>query len=182
MIHYNISSIAVLESGYIRPTQPATPDTDAAPGVTPAMATGSEAALRASPLAVAADRVGATASFLCAVHCALLPFVIALLPLIGLGFLAGHAFERVFVVCAAALAMVSIAGAYRRHRKPHALFLMIPGIVLLVTGVAIEIDRHIVLHTACVVTGGVLVASAHLANLVIARRHLHRADCHHPGA
>src|SRR5690348_9027020 len=62
------------------------------------------ATARVSPLAVAADRVGATASFLCAVHCALLPFVIALLPLIGLGFLADHRFERVFVACAAALA------------------------------------------------------------------------------
>ena len=35
-----------------------------------------------------ADRFGATASFLCAVHCALLPLVIAALPAIGLGFLA----------------------------------------------------------------------------------------------
>src|SRR5690348_9850344 len=33
--------------------------------------------------AVLVDRVGATASLLCAVHCALLPFVLALLPLIG---------------------------------------------------------------------------------------------------
>ena len=32
-----------------------------------------------------ADRVGATASFLCAIHCALLPFVLTLLPLLGLG-------------------------------------------------------------------------------------------------
>jgi hypothetical protein len=32
-------------------------------------------------LAVVVDRAGATASLLCAVHCALLPFVLALLPL-----------------------------------------------------------------------------------------------------
>lgn len=124
------------------------------------------------------DRVGATASMLCAVHCALLPFVLALLPLIGLEFLAGHTFERVFVACAAALACASLLSAYRRHRRPHALFLMVPGIVLLCVGIVVNLDVHILVHTACVVTGGVLVASAHVVNLVLAHRH-HQATCVH---
>ena len=38
-------------------------------------------------LSEAADRIGASASFLCALHCAALPFVFALLPALGLGFL-----------------------------------------------------------------------------------------------
>lgn len=116
------------------------------------------------------DRVGATASLLCAVHCVLLPFVLALLPLIGLGFLAGHTFERVFVACAALLASGSIVSGYRRHHHPHALYVMVPGIALLLFGVGIDIDVHIVLHTASVVAGGVLVASAHITNLVLAHR------------
>ncbi len=122
------------------------------------------------------DRVGATASLLCAVHCALLPFVLALLPLIGLEFLAGHTFERIFVACAAALASASLLTAYRRHRHPQALFLMVPGIALLLFGVAINLDVHVLVHTASVVTGGVLVASAHITNLVLAYRH-HRDAC-----
>jgi hypothetical protein len=128
-------------------------------------------------LATLVDRVGAAASRLCAVHCALLPFVLALLPLIGLGFLAGHTFERVFVACAAALASASILTAYRRHRRPQALFLMVPGIALLLVGIVVNLDVHVVVHTACVVTGGVLVASAHAANLVLAHRH--HATCAH---
>ncbi|HET6907470.1 MAG TPA: MerC domain-containing protein [Rhodanobacteraceae bacterium] len=137
------------------------------------------AAIRVSPLAVAADRIGATASFLCAVHCALLPFVIALLPLIGLGFLADHRFERVFVACAAALASVTILTAWRRHRKLNALFLLLPGIALLLSGIAIDIGRHEWLHAALVVCGGVLVASAHVVNLVLSHRHVHTASCGH---
>ncbi|WHZ18665.1 MAG: hypothetical protein OJF55_000814 [Rhodanobacteraceae bacterium] len=145
--------------------------------VVPSVAAAANAPLRpARRFAVLVDRVGATASLLCAVHCALLPFVLALLPLIGLEFLAGHTFERVFVACAAALASASILTAYRRHRKPHALFLAVPGIVLLLFGVAINLDVHVLLHTASVVTGGVLVASAHITNLVLAHRH-HHADC-----
>ena len=129
-------------------------------------------------LAALVDRVGATASLLCAVHCALLPFVLALLPLIGLEFLAGHTFERIFVACAAALASASLLVAFRRHRRPHALFLMVPGIVLLVFGVAIDINAHVAIHTASVVAGGLLVASAHATNLVLAHRH-HCASCEH---
>ena len=138
------------------------------------------ATARVSPLAVAADRVGATASFLCAVHCALLPFVIALLPLIGLGFLADHRFERVFVACAAALASATILTAWRRHRKLNALFLLAPGIALLLSGIVIDIGAHEWMHTALVVCGGVLVASAHVVNLVLSHRHVHDASCGHP--
>lgn len=123
--------------------------------------------------AVLVDRVGATASLLCAVHCMLLPFVLALLPLIGLEFLAGHTFERIFVACAALLASASILTAYRRHHKPHALYLMVPGIVLLLCGVGVDLDVHLVLHTVAVVCGGLLVASSHITNLVLAHRHHH---------
>lgn len=135
--------------------------------------------VHASPrrFAVLVDRIGATASLLCAVHCALLPFVLALLPLIGLEFLAGHTFERIFVACAAVLASISLLVAYRRHRHPQALFLMVPGIVLLLFGVAINLDVHVLLHTVSVVMGGVLVASAHVTNMVLA--HKHSASCSH---
>ncbi|HXS72530.1 MAG TPA: MerC domain-containing protein [Rhodanobacteraceae bacterium] len=143
---------------------------------------GALAAVRISPIAVVADRLGATASLLCAVHCALLPFVLALLPLIGLGFLADHRFERVFVACAAALASVTIVTAWRRHRRLHALFLLVPGIALLLAGIVIDISRHEWLHTGLVVCGGVLVASAHIVNLVLSHRHVHSTDCVHARA
>lgn len=148
-----------------------------APLTSPALAPAPH--LHATPrrFGVLIDRVGATASLLCAVHCALLPFVLALLPLIGLEFLAGHTFERIFVACAALLASASILFAYRRHRQPQALFLMLPGIALLLTGIAIDIDAHLVVHTICVVTGGALVASAHVTNLVLARRHASCTAC-----
>ena len=53
-----------------------------------------------------ADRVGAVASFLCAIHCALLPFVLALLPFMGLEFLADHRLERAFVLFDGLLAVL----------------------------------------------------------------------------
>ncbi len=122
-----------------------------------------------------ADRVGATASFLCAIHCALLPFVLTLLPLLGLGFLAGHRFERGFVMFAATLALFTLAGGYRRHRRPLPLLLAAPGLVLLLLGVTWGLAYPIAVHSALVTCGGLLVASAHFVNLYLDRRHGHAA-------
>ncbi len=122
-----------------------------------------------------ADRVGATASLLCAVHCAALPFVLAALPLLGLSFLAGHTFERVFVLCAASLAAVALVAGYRRHRRRAALALAIPGLALLVIGVCIDLDKALTAHAIMVTIGGTLLACAHLVNLRCSR-HLSTAD------
>lgn len=138
------------------------------------------AAKPAGRLALLADRTGATASLLCAVHCMLLPFVLAALPLIGLGFLAGHAFERGFVLFAAVLASASLLTSYRRHRRPQALYLMVPAIALLVFGISLDIDAHLAVHTAAVVAGGLLLSAAHVTNLWLGRRCRARTCAHAP--
>jgi hypothetical protein len=128
-----------------------------------------------------ADRLGATASFLCAIHCALLPFVLALLPILGLGFLADHAFERGFVLCACVLASAALISGYRRHHRPLPLWLALPGLSLLVLGVTYAENYSIVLHSVMVTCGGLLVASAHFTNLRLDRLHghVHGAQCAH---
>lgn len=123
------------------------------------------------------DRIGATASFVCAVHCALLPLVIALLPAIGLGILADHAFERGFIAFAAALAVFSLVTGYRRHRRYRAFGFLLPGVALMLAGLAVDFDARPTLHAMLVSTGGTLVALSHLANLRLARRHVHDATC-----
>ena len=45
------------------------------------------------PTRIDLDKAGATASLACAVHCALMPLVVTLLPLVGLGFLADERTE-----------------------------------------------------------------------------------------
>jgi hypothetical protein len=128
-----------------------------------------------------ADRVGATASFLCAIHCALLPFVLAILPLIGLSFLADHAFERGFVLCASALALFALVNGYRRHHRSLPLRLALPGLALLVMGVTFAENYSIILHSVLVTCGGLLVASGHFVNLRFDRRlgHVHGPHCAH---
>lgn len=126
-----------------------------------------------------ADRLGAVASFLCAVHCALLPFVIALLPLLGLEFLADHAFERGFVLFAATLATTTLVTGHRKHRRRLPLMLAVPGLLLLVLGVTVvDLDTQTTLHSVMVTCGGLLVASAHMVNLRLTFRAHRSAHAH----
>jgi hypothetical protein len=127
-------------------------------------------------LAHAADRVGATASLLCAVHCAALPFVLTVLPALGLSFLADHDFERAFVAFASLLAATSLIRGYRRHRVATALWILAPGLVLLWTGVWLfDNGTSPGLHATLVALGGCCVALAHIVNLRLT--HLFGACC-----
>jgi len=117
-----------------------------------------------------ADRIGAAASFLCALHCAALPFALAVLPALGLSFLADHAFERVFIAAASTLALIILIRGYRQHHGTRALSLLAPGLVLLWIG-GFLVDGHdtIGMHALLVSIGGSCVALAHLTNLRLAR-------------
>ncbi|MDR6936168.1 MerC domain-containing protein [Luteibacter sp. 3190] len=132
----------------------------------------------------AADRLGATASFLCAIHCAALPFVIALLPLIGLSFLADHRFEAGFVGFACVLASVALVSGFRRHRRRLPLLLAVPGLLLLILGVTFLHGGSLFVHSVLVTCGGFLVAAAHFVNLRVDRGehagHIHGPSCAHP--
>jgi len=126
-----------------------------------------------------ADRFGATASFLCALHCAALPLLMAVLPALGLGFLANHEFERAFIAFASVLALASLAIGFRRHRRVRAFWFLVPGVMLLLLGIVIDIDGQPLTHAVLVSLGGTLVALSHLTNLRLAHGHVHDAACGH---
>ena len=125
------------------------------------------------------DRLGATASFLCAVHCAALPLIIAVLPAIGLGFLANHRFERGFVAFASVLAVTTLIVGFRRHQRFRAFWFLLPGILLLAAGMIVDFEASAIAHAVLVAIGGTLVAVAHLTNLRLAHGHVHDAACEH---
>lgn len=126
-----------------------------------------------------ADRFGATASILCAVHCAALPFVVALLPMFGLDFLADHRYEQGFILFATLLAVTTLLLGLRRHQRFAALWFLVPGIVLLLAGAAIALKDATNLHAVLVAIGGTLVACAHITNLRLSHGHVHDAACEH---
>ena len=126
------------------------------------------------------DRLGATGSLLCAIHCALLPLLIALLPSLGIAAWLGEGFEQGFVVFATLLGVFTLAWGYRRHRAVRALWLLLPGLAALWIGVAYAPLHHALVPHAIVMTfGGTMVGLAHLANLRLNHGHVHDASCVH---
>lgn len=64
-----------------------------------------------------ADWTGLAASIGCAVHCAAMPLVIAYLPALGLGWLAGEGFHKWMAVLCFLLAAVAFLPGWRKHRS-----------------------------------------------------------------
>lgn len=122
------------------------------------------------------DSLGSVGATLCAVHCALLPVALALLPVVGLGILASARFEIGFVIFATALAVTSLWHGYLRHRAYHAMVFLAPGLALLWTGLLVPVVHESnVAHAVAMSIGGTLVAVAHLLNLRLSQGHVHEA-------
>jgi hypothetical protein len=112
-----------------------------------------------------ADRFGFAASFLCAIHCALLPLALALLPAFGLTAVGWVDIDQAFVVFATLLGATTLSLGYRRHRAFRAWALLLPGLGLVWAGAFTVLHNHGVLHAVVMVAGGLLLAAAHLLNL-----------------
>lgn len=126
------------------------------------------------------DRLGATGSLLCAIHCALLPILIAALPSLGVSALVAPGLEAGFVLFASLFGLSVLVWSYRRHRAMRALALLVPGLLVLWVGVLYPPLHHsVVPHAVAMTFGGTLVGLAHVANLRLNHGHVHDASCAH---
>lgn len=118
-----------------------------------------------------ADRIGFAASMLCAIHCAAVPLLLALVPSLGLGGLGWVDMDQGVVVFATLLAAATISIGWRRHRAYRAWRLLLPALALLWFGAFGPFHVHQEgggwhwLHTGPMVVGGLLLAAAHLENM-----------------
>ena len=110
------------------------------------------------------DRAGATASFLCAIHCALMPLVVTLLPLLGLSFLASEPVEWALLASSATLGSLSLCLGFRKHRKRRVFMVLGIALAIMVAG-RIFHERHFgVWGPVLMVIGGLMMMSVHLLN------------------
>jgi hypothetical protein len=134
----------------------------------------------AAALGERADRVGAIASTVCAVHCASWPFLLALLPSLGSTLLASEWLERGFVVFATLLVIASLAYGFKRHRRASAAVFAAPGLGLIWFGSFGPWHHDLVPHAVLMTLGGALIAAAHVRNLRMRRAlHVHDSACRH---
>jgi len=108
------------------------------------------------------DFLGFSASMLCAIHCAALPFLLTLAPLAGLQFLENPWIEYTFIAVSLLIASNALWHGYRKHhQKPAALAVALIGFVLIGLGRVVEWELGEILFTSF---GGVAIAIAHLIN------------------
>ena len=110
------------------------------------------------------DRIGMWASLLCALHCALVPVVLALLPALGLGAIDLVDVDQAFVVFATLLGVVTMTLGYRKHRALGAWTLLIIGLGLVWANTFTSLHDHSILHAVMMTIGGLLIALAHFVN------------------
>lgn len=118
-----------------------------------------------SPLLRRADRFGFAASFLCAIHCALLPILIALLPAFGLNIGGWIDLDQAFVIFATLLAATTLTLGYRRHRVFRAWTLLLPALALVWLATFSPLHHHDLTHAVLMTIGGLMLAAAHFVNL-----------------
>ena len=111
------------------------------------------------------DKFGILASVACAVHCALLPLVITVLPLVGMEFLANEWVEIVMISVAVCLGACSLAGAYALHKSLVPFTALMLGFALIGTGHFWIDDWESVL----IPLGGLTIATSHYINWKMSR-------------
>lgn len=123
-----------------------------------------------------ADRIGMTASVLCAIHCAVTPLVLVALPSLSLWWASMEHLHGWLVGSLALFGICMTWQGWRRHQRFYAWAFLIPG--LLALGCALLVPGETLEHVLMAV-GGTLVACAHLVNLKLSHGHVHDACCNH---
>lgn len=117
-----------------------------------------------------ADRVGFAASFLCAIHCAMVPLLLALVPALGLRLGGWADIDQAFVVFATLLGLGTMSLGYRRHRMFRGWALLLPGLALIWIGSFTPLHDHGWAHAVVMTLGGIALAAAHGVNLRLTHR------------
>jgi hypothetical protein len=124
------------------------------------------------------DRFGAAASLACAAHCAAMPLLIGLLPLVGLSFLAGNRAEWALAGLSIGVGSLSLIPSYaRKHRRRRPLLLFAFGAGLIIA-VRLLADDGSLLEAPIQALGALLIACAHMINRRLCRS---CAACHPAG-
>lgn len=110
------------------------------------------------------DRFGMLASCACAIHCAVVPILLGVLPLVGVAWLGDERIELFMLGVAVVIGIVSLLPAYlRHHHRPLPLLTFTAGLLFIVLAHG-AVEESNAAHTALVIAGGLTISAAHLLN------------------
>jgi hypothetical protein len=126
------------------------------------------------------DALGVTTSILCAIHCAILPLVMASLPILGINILHNSFFEYGMIALAFAIGTVALWHGFSRHHRRLTPWLLFVGGMLLLIAKELWPGYELGLLPFAVL----LIVGAHLLNYRWGRSHAHHPAgyLHRPAA
>lgn len=114
------------------------------------------------------DLAGAVVAIGCAIHCTVLPLLLAAVATTGLEWLLDTRVEWAVVIGSFVLGLGSFLPGYRQHRRPDCFALFAVGLMLIVGArMAAHQGRF---EIPLILAGGAFLVSAHGLNLVFCQR------------
>lgn len=118
------------------------------------------------------DTAGFIASFICAIHCAATPLVLASLPLAGVRFITTQWFDIGMISLSFVIASISLLRGYNQyHKRLQALIIVVIGFALISIGEFGQTGYTVLLT----VSGALTVAISHIVNHFLTRAALQKA-------
>ncbi|OJW60282.1 MAG: MerC mercury resistance protein [Sphingomonadales bacterium 63-6] len=108
------------------------------------------------------DGFAVCASISCMIHCLGLPLLLAALPAFADQIDPGDNFHAIVLALAVPTSAIALVGGWRKHRAFIPLAVGSAGLVLMALGIVFASQE--ILETAITVSGGLLLAGAHIAN------------------
>jgi len=123
------------------------------------------------------DKIGISASLICAIHCAILPLFFASLPIFGLEILHNKIFEYSMIAFAGVIGSYALYHGYKKHHhKKLPLIIFLAGLCFLILKEVFIAEELLLLIPAAT-----FIIGAHILNYHECRKanHCHTDDCDH---
>lgn len=108
------------------------------------------------------DSIGFSASFICAIHCALIPIILTSLSASNFSFFANPVVEIFMISVSVLVGLISLLPSYKVHKNLIAIVTMFIGFILIFAGHFIVRD---IFESILTPLGAFIVAISHLINL-----------------
>ncbi|QJD98317.1 MerC domain-containing protein [Mucilaginibacter robiniae] len=120
------------------------------------------------------DHIGISLSLLCAIHCAMLPLILTVLPLLGLGFLASEYWEIGIIGSSLIVGCTSLISSYIKNRVVMPLLILVAGFTIITIGKLCITEAY---EWMFMTAGGLLVATAHFYNWRLIHKEVESSTC-----
>ena len=112
------------------------------------------------------EKLGYSASFICAIHCTLMPILMTFLPLLGISMFADENLELILLLLSGISGLLTMCFGYKRHKsiKASLYFYVGFGMVALIHTLHEHINKSNLVFNLLLVLGSILIIYSYKIN------------------